>query len=571
MSHFRPEKIRDAQNLARHASELRDAEPLIVAGHDLRVIGRPDISLQALERCRPTSGFDSKWALEYCLTMAALGRTREALQTVHELRRRDPMISPGLKLIAIIDDACGTAAIDKANIHLVLPETIATDDPADILSTMPLREVWKVPLRRLLGADIGLSREARVRLVRRANALKIAFGAVNLIAALLLAGVRLRYGRRDVHIASLGDFTRLADIVDRADPVLRRLRDSAGNGRPPLLVALYFDGYPNKTLIRLYQRHCRLVYPRNRLTRALSRRAFSLLQRAGRDLPLTTDYRRIKDDFLAGLPIIHFPDTEARAAEQQLRRLGIEPEKPIVCFGLRDMAYYKFYGTVAGVGASAGSRSDTAHRCPPIEPYAVAARFWADHGYQMVRMGLRVTDPLPGDDHPLVFDYARNGRSDELDAYLFSRCKFLLAGDTGLFSGAAAFDRPAVVSDLFLVRNTIYSSNKTTPNIFVPKLVFDLEEGRYLSFAEWIFFNQLFSFSEDCRRARFELVHNSPEDLIDATNELVERLDGRYEEAEEDAELQRRFHNIYVPCQVGYGSTGRVSAKFLRKYANLLD
>lgn len=571
MAELRPEKVRDARILARQAEAVHDAESLIAAARDLRVIGRPDLSLRVLDRCRQIANSTTLWRLERCLTLAALARPEEALQAVRGILDTDPDPPASLRLIAAFAEIPGMIAIDQANVRKLLSETVVRDDPVSILSKMPLKAIGHFPLIRLFGADLRLPAHLRARLWARAIGSKIRFRVFDLVALCLLALVKLRYWRWDIHVSSLGNFTRLADIVDRVDPVLRRLRDRAGSRQPPLLIALYFDGYPNETLMRLYLKHCRLVRVPGALPKKLIRAAFSVVEQVGRDLALGTDYRRIKDDFMGGPPVLCFPDHEARVAEEQLALLGIDPEKPIVCFGLRDMAYYKFYGTVMGSGPSAGARDDTEHRCPPILPYANLAHYWADRGYQVVRMGLCVTEPLPGGDHPLVFDYARSERSDELDVYLFSRCTFLLAGDTGLFSGAAAFDRPTVVSDLFLIRNTIYSSNKMTPSIFVPKLAFDQEEGRYLSFSEWLYFNHLFSFAKDCERAGFKLVHNTAEDLIDATCELIERLDGRYQETDEDKELQRRFHGMFAPYQVGFGSTGLVSAAFLRKHSDLLN
>lgn len=571
MVELNPGRVRDARALVQRAETLHDAESLITVAHDLRVIGRPDVSLRALEHCQEIVGRTNPWLLEQGLTLAALGRPKDALRSLRDLLNADPSAPDTLRLIVAFDEVPEVIAIGRANIRRLLSETVIHDDPVSILSKIPLKAIGLIPLTRLFGAGQRASASVRARLLARVILSKIRFRILDLVAIGFLALVRLRYWRHDIRIASLGNFTRLADIVDRVDPVLRRLRDTSGGRKPPLLIVLYFDGYPNETLMRLYSRHCRPVRMAGRLSRKTARIAYSIVEQVGRNLDLTTDYRRIKHDFMGGPPVLSFPDHEASIAEKQLTHMGIDPEKPIVCFGLRDMAYYKFYGTVMGTGSSSGARDDTAHRCPPILPYVNFAHHWADRGYQVVRMGLRVTEPLSEDDHPLVFDYARNGRSDELDVYLFSRCKFLLAGDTGLFSGAAAFDRPTVLSDLFLIRNTMYSSNKATRSIFVPKLAFDQDENRYLSFSEWIYFNQLFSFSKECERSRFKLIHNTAEDLIDATCELIDRLDGHYQETSEDIELQRRFHSIFSPYQVGHDSTGLASAAFLRKHSDLLN
>ncbi len=571
MKLLNPERVRAALALGRQARAMTDPDALIIAARDLRAIGRPDRALETLERARCHRNGSSAWRLERSCTLAALGRPEEAVREIRELLDAHPQAPAILRLIANFASLPGVAAVDKPNVRTLLSDTVAGDDPVSVLNKVPLKAVGRIPIGKVLAASAGQSAAKRLRLLFGVMRLKAIYCILDLAADLLLAMARLWAPTRDVRIASLGNFTRLADIVDRIDPVLRRLRSESEGRRKPLLMAIYYSGYPNETLRRLYAEHCRLVPLTGRLSRRLGKAAFSVIQRVGRHTELTTDYRKIKEDFLHHPPVLRIPDDVARNAERKLERLGVDLGKPIICFGLRDMAYYQFYGTVAKNDPSAGSREDTRHRCPPLGPYVQAAHYWAERGYQVLRMGLRVSEPLPDNRHPLVIDYAREGRSDELDAYLFSRCHFLLAGDTGLFSGAAAFDRPSVVTDLFLVRNTIYSSNKKTPNIFVPKLVLDREEGRYLSFREWVYFNHHFSFASDCERARFELVHNDSDDLIEATIELSERLDGRHEETDEDLDMQRRFRDIYAPYLVGHGSTGLVSSRFLRKHSDLLD
>lgn len=390
-------------------------------------------------------------------------------------------------------------------------------------------------------------------------------------AAASIALMRLVTGKRHVYFSSMGKFTRLADLVDRVDPLLRRLVAN-GNGSDFALFVFFFGGYPNRQLFDMYGRRCTFVSATNRVSRKLASWYVALLETAGRFTEISTDYRKINQDFIRNPPVIGFSEAETAEFSRQMERAGIDPGKPLICFGLRDMAYYEFYGDVMKIPLSRqGKRASTHHRCPPLDTYIRFAQYWAEKGYQVVRMGLRVSEPLPKDLHPLIIDYASGARSDELDAFLFSRCWFLTAGDTGLFSGAAAFDRPAVVSDLFLIQNTIYSSNKKVRNIFVPKLIRDAREGRYLTFREQIYSNPYFSYHDDCSAAGFEIVHNSPEDVIDATIELTQRLEGAFETSPEDEKLQKAFHAIYAPAHFGYQSTGMISTGFLRKYSYLLD
>lgn len=395
--------------------------------------------------------------------------------------------------------------------------------------------------------------------------------AARIVAAASISLVRLLTGKRRVYFSSMGKFTRLADLVDRVDPLLRRLV-AEGNGSDYALFVFFFGGYPNRQLFDMYARRCRFVSATNRVSRKVASLYIALLELAGRFTEITTDYRKINQDFLRNPPVIGFSAAETAEFSRQMERAGIDPARPLICFGLRDMAYYEFYGDVMKIPLSRqGKRASTHHRCPPLDTYVRFAQYWAEKGCQVVRMGLRVSEALPDGLHPLIIDYASGPRSDELDAFLFARCWFLTAGDTGLFSGAAAFDRPSMVSDLFLIQNTIYSSNKQVRNIFVPKLIRDTREGRYLTFREQIYFNPFFSYHDDCSAAGFEIVHNSAEDVIDATIELTERLEGTFEASPEDAELQKAFHRIYAPAHFGYQSTGMISARFLKKYSYLLD
>lgn len=394
--------------------------------------------------------------------------------------------------------------------------------------------------------------------------------AARIFAGALLFVVRLLTGWRRVEFTAMGKFTRLADLVDRLDPLLRQMkaRDARGDTR---LTVFFFGGYPNTKMMSLYREHCLFLMCTGRLTRKLGNMTVSALRLAGRLTETTTDYRKINRAFLDYPAVIVFKAADGSALDAEIRQAGIDPQRPIVVFGLRDMAYYRFYGDVMKIPLTKqGRRAETHHRCPQLASYLPFTRYWAERGYQVVRMGLRVSEALPPA-HPNIIDYANGPRTDDLDAWLFSSCRFMLAGDTGLFSGAAAFDRPSVLSDLFLIRNTMYSSNKVTRNIFVPKLMFDTREQRLLTFRELIYFNHHFSFAEDCEAEGFRILHNDAEDILAATIELEDRLTGRHVESAQDRELQAAYHSIYPPNHIGYGSTALISAAFLRKHADLLD
>ncbi|OEJ65856.1 TIGR04372 family glycosyltransferase [Magnetovibrio blakemorei] len=566
-------KILDANNtrisreFIKEAATAQSPNRLLELARDLRTIGRPDESFKLLVRYRQEHPQNKSYRFEVCLTHAALGNVAESLKAVQEIIDNNEA-NLALLLISALGAVEGIDAIGKPNVRSLLSETISEESQAFVFDKVPLKGISLLHMHAVINASKQLDFKSRAHFIFDVISRKCKYHIQDKIAVIIILFIRLILRRWNVKISSMGNFTRLADMVDRIDPVLRRFRDNLDS--TPLMIVLYFGGYPNDTLMKLYSKHCLLVSPQGRLLTKLFRIAYSNIENVNRHTELTTDYRKINNDFLNGAPILSIPDADARRVEKKLRNIGINCEQPIICIGLRDMAYYNFYGTVMNVGETAQARNDTYHRCPPLSSYLETADYWAKLGYQVVRMGLKVSETLPKDRHPLIFDYAVDGRSDELDVHLFSRCHFMLAGDTGLFSGAAAFDRPAVVSDLFLIRNTIYSSNKKSPSIFIPKLVLDKETNNLINFSELIYFNHHFTHGADCSNARFELVHNDSEDIIAATKELSLRLSGRYEETIEDIALQKHFRDIYAPYHVGYNSTGYISSHFLRKYSHLL-
>ena len=232
----KPERVRYARTLARHAQALRDPSAMITAARDLRTAGRPDKALETLEGFRRETDANSSWRLEQSLTLAALGRPGDAIREVQELLDADPEAPATLRLIAAFAAAPSVGAIDKANVRTLLSETVTSDDPVGVLKKMRLKAVGTVPIRHVLGAGAGLALQTRLRLLSRTIALKTIYRALDLTAILLLALARLWVWRSDIRIASLGNFTRLADVVDRIDPVLRRLRDESKGRRTPLQI-----------------------------------------------------------------------------------------------------------------------------------------------------------------------------------------------------------------------------------------------------------------------------------------------------------------------------------------------
>lgn len=563
--------VRKTRKLFLQGRREVDCEKILNVARDLRLLGRPDLGLELLSIAPVKTETSEKTTLEKIFCLKSAGYNLEALRLLSFLKQRQPIsLSTILVDLELLLES-GIQSVQKAVLKELLGSVRTKSDFRLVFENLPLSLITWTCLPSLLAAAInwGPKISSLVLCSYVYTRLKIALAKV--VTSLITGLLCLVTGRKEIIYSSMGKFTRLADLIDQVDSLLRKLKSEGRSGDVKVFI-FFFGGYPNQRIFKMYKQYCTFVPTVARVPRKLALIIIKILKLAGRYTEITVDYRKISQYFLSEPPIIGFSSSESRRLHKDLNQLGIDPSKPFICMGLRDMAYYQFYGEVMNTPLiKQGKRSETAHRCPPLDTYLEFAKYWASRGYQVIRMGLRVSSPLATEGHPLIIDYASADRSDELDAFLLSRCWFLTAGDTGLFSGAAAFDRPSVVSDLFLIRNAIYSCNKMTRNIFIPKLIYDEGDQRFLSFREQIHFNHNFSYSSDCESSGFRIVHNAPDDIVDASLELVDRLSGNYRSSPEDDALQSLFHEAYLPNHVGYASTGIVSSKFLRKYSYLLE
>ena len=266
MSDSKLERVRQAHQLVTEARGHDETAALIAAARTLRQIGRPDEAQSALQRAvEARDGWD--WSMEQLLTLAALGKANEAATATLKLTQHFE-VPIQIRLIAVI--AAHPGAFNGANVRKILTETCLTDDPLNLLNTFPVNAVGQIEVRVWLKALTGASFLLRMRLLSRIIRLRIRNRLVAAAAQILIGMVSILVGNRRVLIASMGEFTRLADVVDRLDPVLRRLRDLRQTGKASqTLVVLYYGGYPNEELFRMYSEHCVLFRLQGRLMKAL--------------------------------------------------------------------------------------------------------------------------------------------------------------------------------------------------------------------------------------------------------------------------------------------------------------
>ena len=137
---------------------------------------------------------------------------------------------------------------------------------------------------------------------------------------------------------------------------------------------------------------------------------------------------------------LQLTEAEHRRGHTEMRKLGIDPDKPYVCLVVRDGGHYASLGEKESDGYSFLNFD--------ISTFEQSALWLVEHGYQVVRMGTGSETPL-GTSNPQLIDYANSRhRSEFLDIYIAATCSFAVSTQTGPDAVCLAFRRPVCYIDV---------------------------------------------------------------------------------------------------------------------------
>jgi len=263
-------------------------------------------------------------------------------------------------------------------------------------------------------------------------------------------------------------------------------------------------------------------------------------------------------------PPISFTSKEEMVGQAALMESGIPEGTPFICFHARESVYLdKIYP----------KRNWRYHdfRDSNIFNYLPAVEEMTKCGYHAIRLGSHVNKRLDVD-NPQIIDYMSNGsRSDFLDIYLLANCRFLIISDTGLSGPTEIFRKPIVYVNDFIF--ALLNRLSVQDAIFIFKRFYLVKERRFISFPEILSLNNNgfeYSFNEQIDKGEIHLIDSTPEEILNATTEMDERLKGTWETSEEDEALQAQFWSLF-PKGLLKSPNCRIGTKFLRKNQDLLD
>lgn len=247
-----------------------------------------------------------------------------------------------------------------------------------------------------------------------------------------------------------------------------------------------------------------------------------------------------------------------------------------VCFSIRDNAYR----TKKMKWASRGFNITSRYRNAKIETCRMAMEHLEQYGLKAVRVGAMAEQPV---DWKNTVDYTVNYRCEFMDLYLASRCKFFMCTLGGVTTLPMLFGKPVlIVNSAFLtVRGDVTVFFSRQRDLAIVKKYWWKEKNRYLTLREMLEREVAHKYHErgslevcySCEDDGIVPEDNTPEEIYDAVEEMVLRLNGTMTYDEEDEYLQKRFFDLLDGFNIGgnFQFMWRMGAKFLKKNKFLLE
>ena len=259
---------------------------------------------------------------------------------------------------------------------------------------------------------------------------------------------------------------------------------------------------------------------------------------------------------------LKFTEEEERFGVEKLKDMGIIEKERFVCFYNRDAVYLNTQKPTINWDYHN-------YRDASIQNYVLAAEELAKKGYYVIRIGDVVKEPMLTIS-PRIIDYATNGmRSDFMDIYLCMHCKFFISSAGGLSGVPMTFRRPIGFVN-FIPLEYVWTWSKN--GMFIPKKLWLKEQKRFMTFQEVIeSCVGRYLKREDYEKQGIEVIENNPQEIKSFVIEMEMRLNGQWEETDEDCELQKRFWSLFGSSDLHGKIVSRIGADFLRQNRELLD
>ena len=197
-----------------------------------------------------------------------------------------------------------------------------------------------------------------------------------------------------------------------------------------------------------------------------------------------------------------------------------------------------------------------------ITTYSLAVEEIAKRGGWVLRMGDSSMRPLPT--WPNTVDYVHRGkREDWMDVFLWAEGRFFIASASGPQQIPTTFGKPVAIANYGPLAHFYCAKD----DILLPKHYWHEREERYLTLAERISPNHGYQESLETLAAMgVRVVDNTSEELRELVIEMIDRLEGRCQEAEYERALQARFNQLVAAHDL---YPARIAQAYLSRHPDL--
>ena len=219
-----------------------------------------------------------------------------------------------------------------------------------------------------------------------------------------------------------------------------------------------------------------------------------------------------------------------------LQKLGIPINKKYVCLIVRDDEYLEKKFPKFNWKYHEYRNSD-------IEKFIPAIKKLTSKGIYVLRMGSKTKKKLDLNDD-LFIDYSNSDQqSDFMDVFLFSSCYFTITTGTGIDTISYVSNKPMVYIGLVPLKGFQYSGRKI---ISLTKDHYDEKKSKLMTLKE-IFKCGIWKAdkSQSFKEKFITLKENKPSDILDAVNEMIEKLENKWKPTDEINKLQIKFKETF--------------------------
>jgi putative glycosyltransferase (TIGR04372 family) len=233
-------------------------------------------------------------------------------------------------------------------------------------------------------------------------------------------------------------------------------------------------------------------------------------------------------------PSLYFTPDEIEKGRKIFKKMSVDFDKDkYVCIFARANVYLKNIRPNHNWNYHNTRDSD-------IDGLIETAKYLIDKGYIVIRVGSIVKKPI-NFSHEKMIDLPYSGhRSDFMDIFLLAHCKFIITlGTSGINDVTDIFDVPRLSAAISEVGLCPFSKN----SLYTPKKYRYSNTNDYLHFEKARKMDPLWW--QNPAASGLEAEEASPQEILEATQEMLARLEGKLKYSPESEKLIQAYHKLW--------------------------